>query len=170
MIPISSLNALEYCPRKFYYQFVQGETLVNEFVLEGTLAHRARSPGRNTHNGRRGDRDHAPVSRQRNTAPDGLCRCHRGDEQGCLFRWNTSMAAGPLAQRSSPALRTGAVPGRATTGQTASLPMATSTMSVRNGESRSHSRSSYEPGHEQPLLRHCRWQPLRLHRHRLRAN
>jgi len=39
MIPISSLNALEYCPRKFYYQFVQGETLINEFVLEGTLAH-----------------------------------------------------------------------------------------------------------------------------------
>jgi len=40
MIPISSLNALEYCPRKFYYQYVQGETLTNEFVLEGTLAHR----------------------------------------------------------------------------------------------------------------------------------
>lgn len=39
MIPISALNALEYCPRKFYYQFVQGETLVNEFVLAGTLAH-----------------------------------------------------------------------------------------------------------------------------------
>src|SRR5437016_9833112 len=39
MLPISSLNALEYCPRKFYYQFVQGETLVNEFVLEGQLAH-----------------------------------------------------------------------------------------------------------------------------------
>ncbi len=39
MIPISALNALEYCPRKFYYQFVQGETLVNEFVLEGSLAH-----------------------------------------------------------------------------------------------------------------------------------
>ncbi len=39
VIPISSLNALEYCPRKFYYQFVQGEMLVNEFVLEGTLAH-----------------------------------------------------------------------------------------------------------------------------------
>src|SRR6202023_1816438 len=39
MLPISSLNALEYCPRKFYYQFVQGETLINEFVLEGTLAH-----------------------------------------------------------------------------------------------------------------------------------
>jgi CRISPR-associated exonuclease Cas4 len=39
MIPISALNALEYCPRKFYYQFVQGEEIVNEFVLEGTLAH-----------------------------------------------------------------------------------------------------------------------------------
>jgi CRISPR-associated exonuclease Cas4 len=39
IIPISSLNALEYCPRKFYYQYVQGETLVNEFVLEGTLEH-----------------------------------------------------------------------------------------------------------------------------------
>ncbi len=39
MIPISSLNALEYCPRKFYYQYVQGEMLVNEFVLEGTLEH-----------------------------------------------------------------------------------------------------------------------------------
>lgn len=39
IIPISSLNALEYCPRCFYYQVVQGETLVNEFVLEGQLAH-----------------------------------------------------------------------------------------------------------------------------------
>src|SRR5713101_2859869 len=39
-IPISSLNALEYCPRSFYYQVVQGEMLVNEFVLEGQLAHR----------------------------------------------------------------------------------------------------------------------------------
>src|SRR5947209_12529991 len=39
VIPISSLNALEYCPRSFYYQVVQGEMLVNEFVLEGTLAH-----------------------------------------------------------------------------------------------------------------------------------
>src|SRR5438270_5770067 len=38
-IPIPSLNALEYCPRSFYYQVVQGEMLVNEFVLEGQLAH-----------------------------------------------------------------------------------------------------------------------------------
>ncbi len=40
MIPISSLNALEYCPRSFYYQVVQGEMPINEFVLEGQLAHR----------------------------------------------------------------------------------------------------------------------------------
>ena len=39
MIPISSLNALEYCPRSFYYQVVQGEMQVNEAVLEGQLAH-----------------------------------------------------------------------------------------------------------------------------------
>lgn len=46
MIPISSLNALEYCPRSFYYQVVQGETLVNEFILEGQLAHkRVHQPG-----------------------------------------------------------------------------------------------------------------------------
>ncbi len=39
MLPISGLNAIEYCPRKFYYQFVQGEMIVNDLVLEGTLEH-----------------------------------------------------------------------------------------------------------------------------------
>src|SRR2546429_4605577 len=39
MLPISGLNAIEYCPRKFYYQFVQGEMMVNDLVLEGTLEH-----------------------------------------------------------------------------------------------------------------------------------
>jgi CRISPR-associated exonuclease Cas4 len=39
-IPISALNTLEYCPRRFYYQFVQSDMVVNEFVLEGTLLHR----------------------------------------------------------------------------------------------------------------------------------
>jgi CRISPR-associated exonuclease Cas4 len=52
MIPISALNALEYCPRKFYYQFVQGEMLINEFVLEGALAHRQiHQPGMQTVDG-----------------------------------------------------------------------------------------------------------------------
>ena len=38
-IPLSMLNAFEYCPRRFYYEFVMGDMLVNEFVLEGTLQH-----------------------------------------------------------------------------------------------------------------------------------
>lgn len=38
-IPISLLNALEYCPRRFYYEFVQGEMLVNAPVLDGILKH-----------------------------------------------------------------------------------------------------------------------------------
>lgn len=38
-IPLSYLNAIEYCPRRFYYEFVQGDMLRNEFVLEGTLLH-----------------------------------------------------------------------------------------------------------------------------------
>ena len=38
-LPISHLNALEYCPRRFYYEFVLGEMLVNEHVLEGRLRH-----------------------------------------------------------------------------------------------------------------------------------
>src|SRR5437660_9690452 len=45
-IPLSALNALEYCPRRFYYEFVQGDMLENEFVLAGTLIHeRADEPG-----------------------------------------------------------------------------------------------------------------------------
>src|SRR5260370_40300670 len=48
-IPISYLNALEYCPRRFYYEFVAGDMLVNDFVLEGTLLHeRIDEPGKHT--------------------------------------------------------------------------------------------------------------------------
>lgn len=48
-IPISYLNALEYCPRRFYYEFVEGDMLVNDFVLEGTLLHeRIDEPGKHT--------------------------------------------------------------------------------------------------------------------------
>ncbi len=55
-IPISSLNALEYCPRSFYYQIVQGEMIVNEFVLEGQLAHqRVHQPA--THTTAEGERE-----------------------------------------------------------------------------------------------------------------
>lgn len=48
-IPISALNALAYCPRRFYYEFVQADMLINEFVLEGTQVHqRAHQPGQHT--------------------------------------------------------------------------------------------------------------------------
>ena len=51
-IPFSYLNALEYCPRRFYYEFVEGDMLVNEFVLEGTLLHqRADEPGQHREEG-----------------------------------------------------------------------------------------------------------------------
>jgi CRISPR-associated exonuclease Cas4 len=51
-IPLSYLNALEYCPRRFYYEFVEGDMLINEFVLEGTLHHqRADEPGEHQRDG-----------------------------------------------------------------------------------------------------------------------
>lgn len=51
-IPLSFLNAIEYCPRRFYYEFVQGDMLKNEFVLEGTLLHeKADQPGQHTTEG-----------------------------------------------------------------------------------------------------------------------
>lgn len=39
MIPLAMLNALAYCPRRFAYEFVQGEMLMNEHVVEGVLRH-----------------------------------------------------------------------------------------------------------------------------------
>ncbi len=48
-IPISYLNALEYCPRRVYYEFVEGDMVVNDFVLAGSLLHeRVDEPGRRT--------------------------------------------------------------------------------------------------------------------------
>lgn len=38
-VPLSMINALAYCPRRFGYEFVQQEMLVNEHVVEGTLRH-----------------------------------------------------------------------------------------------------------------------------------
>lgn len=46
VIPISYLNAYAYCPRRFYYEFVLGEMIVNEHVLEGQMLHeRVDMPG-----------------------------------------------------------------------------------------------------------------------------
>ncbi len=39
LIPLAMLNAMAYCPRRFVYEFVQGEMLLNAHVVEGTLCH-----------------------------------------------------------------------------------------------------------------------------------
>jgi hypothetical protein len=47
-LPISHLNAYAYCPRRFYYEFVLAEMVVNEHVLEGQQLHeRVDQPGSN---------------------------------------------------------------------------------------------------------------------------
>jgi CRISPR-associated exonuclease Cas4 len=38
-IPLAYINALAYCPRRFYYEYVEAEMLVNEYVVEGRLLH-----------------------------------------------------------------------------------------------------------------------------------
>jgi CRISPR-associated exonuclease Cas4 len=49
-LPLSYLNQLVYCPRRFWYMYVQGELEVNAPMLEGTLQHekRADKPGTET--------------------------------------------------------------------------------------------------------------------------
>ncbi len=44
-IPISHLNALAYCPRRYVYEFVYSEMLVNAHVVEGRLRHAASDAG-----------------------------------------------------------------------------------------------------------------------------
>jgi CRISPR-associated exonuclease Cas4 len=48
--PLSYLNQFVYCPRRFWYMYVQGELAVNAPMLEGTLQHGARAdqPGKET--------------------------------------------------------------------------------------------------------------------------
>jgi CRISPR-associated exonuclease Cas4 len=47
-LSISYLNALEYCPRRFYYECVQGEFLENAHVVEGIARHERSDSGRTT--------------------------------------------------------------------------------------------------------------------------
>lgn len=44
-VPLAMINALAYCPRRFVYEFVQGEMLLNEHVVEGSLRHRGVDQG-----------------------------------------------------------------------------------------------------------------------------
>lgn len=39
LLSISFLNALEYCPRRFYYECVLGEFIENAHTIEGTMYH-----------------------------------------------------------------------------------------------------------------------------------
>lgn len=49
MLPISTLNKLSYCPRRFWLMYAQGEIAINAPMLEGSLLHqRADTPGRET--------------------------------------------------------------------------------------------------------------------------
>ncbi len=47
-LAISYLNALEYCPRRFYYECVLSEFLDNAHVVEGTMRHERSDSGLTT--------------------------------------------------------------------------------------------------------------------------
>ncbi|MEW6365979.1 MAG: CRISPR-associated endonuclease Cas1 [Acidobacteriota bacterium] len=40
-IPISKLNTFVYCPRRFFYEFIEGEERRNEFIEDGAQKHQA---------------------------------------------------------------------------------------------------------------------------------
>jgi CRISPR-associated exonuclease Cas4 len=48
MLSISYLNALEYCPRRFYYECALGEFIDNAHVVEGTICHARSDSGIST--------------------------------------------------------------------------------------------------------------------------
>ena len=49
-LPLSYLNQLVYCPRRFWYMYIQGEIAINAPMLEGTFQHQTRAdkPGTDT--------------------------------------------------------------------------------------------------------------------------
>ena len=50
-MPISHLNALSICPRRFYYECVLGEMEVNHHVQEGRQRHQVADSGRGERDG-----------------------------------------------------------------------------------------------------------------------
>ncbi|MBK8129492.1 MAG: Dna2/Cas4 domain-containing protein [bacterium] len=42
-MPLSYLNQLAYCPRRFWYMYVHGELEINAPMLEGTFQHQTRA-------------------------------------------------------------------------------------------------------------------------------
>ncbi len=47
-LSLSHLNALEYCPRRFYYECVLSEFVDNAHTIEGTMRHETSDSGRTT--------------------------------------------------------------------------------------------------------------------------
>ncbi len=47
-VPLSALNALVYCPRRYYYEYVLGEMEVNAYVMGGRYAHQRVDSGERT--------------------------------------------------------------------------------------------------------------------------
>ncbi|MCP4425281.1 MAG: CRISPR-associated protein Cas4 [Chloroflexi bacterium] len=49
-LPLSYLNQLVYCPRRFWYMYAQGEIAINAPMLEGTYQHQTRAdkPGKDS--------------------------------------------------------------------------------------------------------------------------
>jgi len=47
-LSISYLNALEYCPRRFYYECALSEFMENAHIVEGTMRHERSDEGRTT--------------------------------------------------------------------------------------------------------------------------
>lgn len=49
LLPLSYINQFAYCPRRFWYMYVQGEMVENAHVVRGVLNHeRAHTPGYET--------------------------------------------------------------------------------------------------------------------------
>ena len=169
MIPISSLNALVYCPRKFYYQFVQGEEMSNEFILEGTLAHQqvdqtgmqmtTEGIRQMTHLYLASETLHltgfADVVEERGGVLIPVEYKH--GQQGHWLNDHVQLCAQALCLEERQ-------PGKA--------PLAYGyifALGSRRG-CRWHSRHNCEPGREKRLCRRFRWQPWRHHLHRSQAN
>lgn len=72
-LPLSYINHFDYCPRRFWYIYVQGQMVVNAHVLRGNINHeRADTPGYET------DRAGVTIHRRvyivsHNLAINGIC-------------------------------------------------------------------------------------------------
>ena len=165
MLPISSLNAMEYCPRRFYYQFVQGEMLVNEFVLEGTLEHQRVHQAGSHRTGVEEIETTRMYLYSEALGSERLCRCDTGKRRSACACGVQTRAPGRVDQRSCPALRAGNVPGRTNggpvkrqgTNANRNVPNISRTdtffMLARDDGSRCNSLNSCEPGREKQSLR-----------------